>query len=355
MKRIVTWALIAASFVLLLSIASPYFHPDTLPYLSFFGLLYPVWFMLTLGVTALALILNRRTGYWGLVVLIFSISSNLKIVGIHFNEVTSKDAGIKILSYNARLFGLYDDVTTKTRDSIFQFIRKENPDIVFFQEYFRQDKPTKFETFDSLNSIIKAKDYHERSAHNSRGHRNFGVAIFSKFPMIAKGDVIFDDQSSMDFNFCIFADVVAQKDTFRIYNVHLQSIRLSEPGGTKQPNMLSTLRRGIRKMRTAYKKRANQANKVIDHMNHSPYPVIICGDFNDTPISYTYQQFNKSLTDAFLNCQFGIGRTYIGRIPAGRIDYIFHSPKLASSDFRVHDVTYSDHKPISCKIHFKKE
>ncbi|NBU47804.1 MAG: hypothetical protein EBS34_10265 [Flavobacteriales bacterium] len=355
MKRLITWTLIAVSIVLLLSIVSPYFHPETIPFLPFFGLLYPIWFVLTLAITILALFINRKIGYWGLVVLVFSISSNLKIAGIHFSEVTSKEAGIKVLSYNVKLFGLYDDVTTKTRDHIFQFIRKENPDIVFFQEYFRQDKPTKFETFDSLITIIKAKDYHERSAHNSKGHRNFGVAIFSKLPMIAKGDVIFDNQSTSDFNFCIFADVVAHKDTFRVYNVHLQSIRLSEPGDTKQKMLLSGFNTGIRRLKTAYNKRAHQANKVIDHINHSPYPVIICGDFNDTPISYTYQQFNKSLTDAFLNCQWGLGRTYIGKIPAGRIDYIFHSTHLASSDFRVHDVAYSDHKPISCKIHFKNE
>jgi endonuclease/exonuclease/phosphatase family metal-dependent hydrolase len=80
----------------------------------------------------------------------------------------------------------------------------------------------------------------------------------------------------------------------------------------------------------------------------------VCGDFNDTPLSYTYQQFNSTLTDAFRNCGRGIGPTYVGRIPAGRIDYIFHSEDLNSTQFKIQEKSLSDHLAVSCKI-FKKK
>jgi endonuclease/exonuclease/phosphatase family metal-dependent hydrolase len=259
-----------------------------------------------------------------------------------------------LLTYNVRLFGVYDDTTTHSRDNIFKLIREEQPDIACFQEYYRQDKPTSFETYDSIRQIMNSIDYHERSAHNERGKRNFGIAIFSKYPMIARGDVMFESQGTMDFNYCVFADVVCRKDTVRIYNVHLQSIRLSEPGSAPTPGTLSMLKTGIKKMNSAYIKRADQARKVIEHMESSPYPIVVCGDFNDTPMSYTYHQFYKKMTDGFREASFGLGATYIGRIPAGRIDYVFHTDELSCSNFNVHKVSYSDHRPITCTINFSK-
>jgi len=344
------------SALLLTSLGAPYFHPKTIPFLPFIGLLFPIWTLLTLILTLGLYFKKNRFYYWGIFMLLVCSSFLIKIVGLTFFEFSSPKSPIKLMSYNVRLFGLYDDSTTETRDKIFQFIRTENPDIAFFQEYYRQDKPTKFVTYDSISAILKSKDYHERSAHNNKGHRNFGVSIFSRFPMIARGDVMFESQGLMDFNFCIFADIVANHDTFRVYNVHLQSIRLSEPGNKSvQPGFFSNLRIGMRKMRIAYEKRADQARKVLEHMESSPYPVILCGDFNDTPISYTYEQFNKSLSDAFLASSWGLGSTYIGKIPAGRIDYIFHSESISSYKFKVHNVSYSDHRPITCQIQLNQE
>ena len=91
---------------------------------------------------------------------------------------------------------------------------------------------------------------------------------------------------------------------------------------------------------------------LIEESNVQPVqaPVIICGDFNDTPMSYTYNQFNKGLVDAFRNASFGIGTSYVGKIPAGRIDYIFHSPSLFSSNFTIQKEVLSDHRAVSCII-----
>jgi endonuclease/exonuclease/phosphatase family metal-dependent hydrolase len=91
----------------------------------------------------------------------------------------------------------------------------------------------------------------------------------------------------------------------------------------------------------------------MEAVNESPYPVILCGDLNDTPVSYCYRQFSRTLYDSFVESGNGIGQTYIGVVPSNRIDYIFHSEEFETANFTTHQVNYSDHKPISVEIGFK--
>jgi endonuclease/exonuclease/phosphatase (EEP) superfamily protein YafD len=81
-------------------------------------------------------------------------------------------------------------------------------------------------------------------------------------------------------------------------------------------------------------------------MNTSPYPIILCGDFNDTPTSFTYKQLSEGLNDSFANAGLGIGQTYNGKFPALRIDYILYSPELEIVNFKTSEVSLSDHYPI---------
>jgi endonuclease/exonuclease/phosphatase family metal-dependent hydrolase len=184
--------------------------------------------------------------------------------------------------------------------------------------------------------------------------------MLSKYPIIAKGDVMFDNFASTD-NYCIFADIVKHGDTIRVYNIHLQSIKLQQEdyemfGATDAvpKEKKSTVRLLIDKLTIAYPARAQQALKVIEHMETSPYPVVVCGDFNDTPMSYVYNQFNQKLVDSFLETRFGLGITYAGRVPAGRIDYIFHDPRLQAQQFTIQKKAFSDHYAVSCEIWKKK-
>lgn len=352
-RVLLTIPLILSITCLSLGYAAPYFHPERFWFLPFIGLIYPVSLIVTFILTTIALWARMKMGFLGLLILLFGIGMHMRLVSLHFSSSPAPKDALKVLSYNVRLFGLYDDPSGSQKNGIFSFLHKENPDIACFQEYFKQDKPTTFETFDSLTAILSSVDFHERSAHRRKGRKNFGIAIFSKHRMISKGDITFDNQGEMDFNYCIYADIVAKQDTFRIYNVHLQSIRLTEPGSKTKDRIVSTIKESTRKLRNAYLKRANQSRKVLNHIQSSPYPVIVCGDFNDTPISYTYQQFNSKLTDAFRATSWGIGSSYLGRIPAGRIDYFFCSESILPYSFQTHDIVFSDHRPISCSFSFE--
>jgi endonuclease/exonuclease/phosphatase family metal-dependent hydrolase len=346
-----------------LSYLAPFVHPNTFKLLPLFGLLYPVFLIIAL---LLLIIWSLARSRWAIITLVIILMGGklhfrLFAFGENQNAVIQNINSLRVMSYNVRLFDLYTAQKGEKyikRDAIFKYIQKTNPDIVCFQEFYHQDKPTNFPTKDTLIELLDIKDYHERYAHKLRGRQNFGVAVLSKYPMIAKGDVMFPTQGKKDFNYCIFVDIVKNNDTFRVYNVHLQSIKLKDDdysvfdkNAIAKSNVKSTIRLMFEKLTIAYPMRAEQAIAVIEHIKSSPYPTVVCGDFNDTPMSYAYNQFNNVLTDAFRNCRKGIGATYVGRVPAGRIDYIFHTKDIQSTQFTIQDVPLSDHRAISCIIY----
>jgi endonuclease/exonuclease/phosphatase family metal-dependent hydrolase len=344
---------------MLLCYCAPYIHPNTIQILPFFGLGYPIIFLVNFIVFVIWIIVRSKWAIFGLFVILLGGKLHFRSLSLNFINDERKSTELKIVSYNVRLFDVYNpnlDEGLETRNQIFQFLRREQPEVVCFQEFYSQDKPTRFETMDSLFQVMGTHIYHQRSAYKRIARQNFGIAMFSKYPMIAKGDVMFETQGSQDFNYCIYADIVKDQDTFRIYDVHLQSIKLQSDYYSAQNDPIanlteeSAIRLIYRKLQSAYVKRAEQARRVVNHVKTSPYPTIVCGDFNDTPMSYTYNQFDRILTDAFRNTSTGIGVTYVGKMPAGRIDYIFHSPELTSSDFKIQQEVLSDHRAISCTI-----
>ncbi len=324
------------------------------------GLGYPIIVLVNCFILIVWTIARSRWAIYSLFIILLGGKLHFRTLSFTITKDTTKNTELKVISYNVRLFDVYNpnlEAGLETRNQIFQFLRNENPDVVCFQEFYSQDKPTRFETMDSLFQVMGTKIYHQRSAYKRIARQNFGIAMFSKYPMIAKGDVMFETQGSQDFNYCIYADIVKEQDTFRIYDVHLQSIKLQSDYYSAQTNdptsnltEESAIRLIYRKLQSAYVKRADQARRVVNHIKTSPYPTIVCGDFNDTPMSYTYNQFDRVLTDAFRNTSTGIGVTYVGKMPAGRIDYIFHSPELASNNFKIQQEVLSDHRAISCII-----
>lgn len=352
---------------LLLAYLTPFVHPNTFKLLPFFGLAYPIFLVLTLILLILWALSKSKWALFCLLAILLGGKLHFRMIATGNENPTlpAESNPWNIMSYNVRLFDLYNpDLAQKfkTRDSIFAYIAEVSPDVICFQEFYHQDKPSNFETRDLLMKQQDFRHHHERYAHKLAGRQNFGVTILSKYPMIAKGDVMFEQSGNDDVNYCIYTDVVKNGDTMRIYNVHLQSIKLRNeehelfiPGQKDKESVKSTSRLILDKLQIAYPKRADQAIKVAEHAKTSPYPVIICGDFNDTPLSYTYHQFNRFLRDAYRQSGFGIGSTYVGKIPAGRIDYIFHSPGLTPTEFKIQKKALSDHLAIHCTLFLTPE
>lgn len=342
-----------------LSYLAPFVHPETIWFLPFFGLAYPIAICLNLLLLIIWGIMKSR---WALYILLFILlggNLHFRITAIALNSEEAPKTALKVLSYNVRLFDIYalkEDPSHANRDSIFAFLKREQADVVCMQEFYYQDHTVGFPSVDTFNTLLQAAHSHNRMSF-SPGFRNyFGVAIYSKDPMITKGQVDFEENGPQTNNFCIFADIVRDQDTFRVYNAHLQSIKFQQDDyalfgdRAMTGNARSNIPILLKKLHRASCIRADQAKKVVEHMEQSPYPVILCGDFNAPPMSYTYNRFNNVFTDAFRNSSYGWGSTYAGKVPAGRIDYIFHSEKLESGDFQIQKGVFSDHRAISCRV-----
>lgn len=266
-----------------------------------------------------------------------------------------KGAHVHIVSYNTRLFGLYNNNRHAIRKGIISFVKNEAPDIICFQEFYHREKAGFFNTKDTLLSTLNTPHFYESYTHHMKGQQHFGLATFSKYPILSNGKLDFGNDLN---NSCIFSDILIDQDTLRVYNAHLASIRFQRDDyltfGDEDAKQLYPKNKGgqqiLRRLSSAFKKREEQMNELINHIKTSPYPVFLCGDFNDTPTSYAYQLINRYLVDAFKKSGSGFSGTYIGSLPSFRIDYLMHSTNLHSWKYKRHSIKLSDHNPISCYI-----
>ncbi len=274
------------------------------------------------------------------------------------NKCTKDDSLLKVMSFNVRLFDLYNwKGYHKNHKLIIDFIINENPDIACFQEYYYQSDG-KYPTTEPILKGLNTSYIHEYYPVINRKKEHFGIATISRFPIINKGVIEFEETSNMS----IFSDIVLNSDTIRVYNLHLESVRL----GNEDYAFISALENNsdsielqktkniYNRLITAIVKRNKQAEIIAEHVKSCPYPVIVCGDFNDVPASYTYSVISKGLKDSYsLIDIFSMGSTYNGNIPWIRIDYILHSPFFSSCNYVVHKINASDHFPIS--VFLRKE
>ncbi|NVN95477.1 MAG: endonuclease/exonuclease/phosphatase family protein [Bacteroidetes bacterium] len=345
---------------LLLSYLASYISPDKFWLIAFFGLAYPFLLLINLFFVIIWLILGKKHLLLSLLLIIFGFSYLKSTFQVSPQHLKKGEASIKLLSYNLRSFNVYkfhwkDKRRYNDRNLILDFIKGEAADIMCFQEFF-YDKSGYYTTLDTIVKFQEAKFYHAGYTSDKVANQYFGVCTFSKYPIINRGKIKFKEKSD---NLCIFSDLVKETDTFRIYNVHLESIRLSKEdemfyedfgNQSEQTEFKLGLRKIFSKLKHAFIKRASQARIIAEHIKQSPYPVIVCGDFNDTPTSYSYHMVSANLKDAFIESGKGIGNTYNGKFPSFRIDYILHSNDFSASDFEVKKVDYSDHYPITARI-----
>ena len=254
-------------------------------------------------------------------------------------------SSLTLLTYNTHLL---QNSTPIEQNELLRYVKGSGADIVCMQEYAVY-KDRRYPSFEGVKRYMKDEypyTYYDFSVHNKR--LQYGLAVYSKYPIINKNTIPFD-ASSNGANRC---DIVVNSDTFRLITNHLQS-NLFTPQEVDSLMMLplhrSAPNSSLSKLSTAYAKRTKQVAKVRAEIDASPYPVIVCGDFNDVPVSYTYRQLSRGLSDAFLTgsaSRFALGHTYVRHHLGIRIDYILHSPSFRATDFRIDPLPYSDHYPI---------
>lgn len=363
LRKIMFGLNMTAAIGLLLSLLSLFISPEHFWMLAFMGLAFPFLFAINiLFVLYWVVIRWQRALFSGILVL-----AGFTKIGDFYNfsapatredvvNYRATDSTLHILSYNVRLFDLYNWTNNKlTRNKIMDVIRKEQADILCFQEFFYDDTKS-FNTLDTLLEIQPARYKHIAHTATVKGVNHWGIATLSRFPIVNKGLIPFRDSTD---NISIFSDIKAYGDTIRVYNLHLESVRFRKEDykalktltGNEDQTDLEGPQRIISRMRRAYIRRARQTDIIATHIKESPHPVIVCGDFNDPPNSYTYHQIAQSLKDAFKESGAGWGSTYVGLIPFLRIDYILYTPEAFKSlYFKVIRKKLSDHYPVVSTI-----
>lgn len=339
---------ILVAISLLISYLSVHISPDDFALPAFFGLAYPY-----------LLLVNILFVITWAVLLKFEALISVFVIAVGFNHFVNyikigrpsgnKEGTFKVMSYNVRLFNYFENKKNATSETrVLNFLKTQNPDILCLQEFFVLGDPEQKDQM--IKNGLNGKYYSHIKLIGSSRNKYYGIATYSKFPIIRKGEIVYSGSSSLS----IFSDVVIKNDTFRIFNNHLQSFRLKRMERSFLDEMTTTDDKGtigeIKNLSVSLKKgfaqRARQAQVVKAQIDLSPYPVIVAGDFNDTPVSYSYRKIRKGLNDSFVTSGYGAGFTYRGNYPPNRIDYILYDNALESRQFDIIKAKYSDHYPV---------
>jgi endonuclease/exonuclease/phosphatase family metal-dependent hydrolase len=327
--------------------------------MAFFGLGFPYFLVINLMFVVYWLIRLKLTFLISTLTIFCGIQDITNFVQFHCLNTPAEEQTnvVRLLSYNVRLFDIFKwSGMKKAPEKIIDFIKKEKPDIVCFQE-FVSEYNTQVPTFDTVSNLGSLQYQYFVTVKRGIYRKNHGMVTFSNYPIINKGYIHFENSS----NIAIYTDLKVNSDIIRVYNIHLQSIHFEPENylfldsislGYDEFNIKGIKDIG-RKLKKAYIMRSRQADSIAAHIEKSDYPVIVCGDFNDTPVSYSYNTIRGDLCDAFVESGCGLEYTYSGRFSSFRIDYILHSTKIRSFGYRTTKIDYSDHYPVQCEILIK--
>lgn len=346
---------VVATTTLLVIFVSRFFEPDKLWYFSLVGLITPIIYLVTIAVSLYWIIRWRWKMFiftaifvalgWPYVSLYYKIK-----VGKSYGEPRYERGNTKILSYNIRYLR-DDEWLAPTTDSIVDFIRRENPDIICFQEY-----PVKTEEKDRGFELLSKYNRTE-----IRSLTDDGVICFTKYKIIRTDSIS---------GFCgtgkgLWADLKIHNDTVRLFNIHLQttSIKPADRDYISNKEFLQSADSGrvskfadmAQRLYENSHMRSHQVDAIRHNIEHCPYPVIICGDFNDVPMSYTYRTIASKLTDTFSEQGEGYAHTFRGFFDLLRIDYILVSKQFRTLSYQVFPLKYSDHYPVMARVILRNE
>ena len=345
-------------------------------YASFFDPKY-FWFigLFTLASLYLLLILFFFIIFWLLVkkkLMLISIIamllawvplSHLLKIKFRDNFTLAKTTGnLRVMSWNIEHFDILEHRThPEIKVEMLDLISRYRPDIACFQEMVGNEKDsTAINYVPFFKQRLQFSDYYysynQKLDFDAKHH--FGIIIFSKYPIIEKHTISYEPNT---YNSIFqYVDIVKEADTFRVFNIHLQSMKFSDINRQyiDDPTMKNEIdieksKNILSKFKTGFFKRKDQSERIKAAMNASPHPVIVCGDFNDVPNSYAYSVIGRGMKNSFAEKGSGIGRTFASIAPTLRIDNIFTDKRFMTEQFTRVKKKLSDHFPIIADLSYR--
>lgn len=343
--------------LLLVAYLSNSISPEVVPFFTVFSLFFPIIVILNFFAVVFWLVLKKFYFIFSLLTLVVGfnrINDSLTFIPQKTSDLAKTD--FSLMSYNVRLFDLYNWTGNKiSREQMFDYFRQTSPDIACFQEYYNTSSG-QLSIHDSLMLNQRFQFAHLYYAAKIKPDQNFGNATYSCYPIIAKNEVIFENTQ----NLILVTDIKINDDTLRVFNCHFQSVKflredyqfmdsINKVGEKRRKKGMKGL---FNRLTKAAIMRAQQAEHVAKLIENSPYPSLVCGDFNDVPSSYVYHVLSKNLSDSHIIKNIGVGGTYNRFFPSNRIDYILFNHKLQCNGYTRNKVYWSDHYPIFGKYSF---
>ena len=325
------------------------------------GLIFPLLFIVMVIFLLVWAVARSRWILLPLIAILLGWKQASVIFGFNTRDFTiaKKSDTLRVLTWNVSSWG----ETSKpgwipnSDELMINLINDQQPDVLCLQEFYDRRAITQgYSIVRIFKSMGYEYSYFVRSLYGDVKYKT-GVAILSKYPILDTAKFKYGEKVFAEH--LIYADILFNKKKVRVFTTHLQSVRFEKKEYVALSKIKQTDESGIKdsrtivsKLKTAYQYRGAQADILHQKITESPYPVIVCGDFNDVPNSYTYFKVRDDLQDAFLKKGSRMGRTFRFISPTLRIDYILADKKMEVAQFNRLIVPYSDHYPLVADFGF---
>lgn len=347
------YALVSLGLIALLfaGLLSPFINPWHFWMAALAGLAFPlIWFLNSINLL-FSLFIDKRIFYVTLIYLLAGTPLMLRHFSISMKMGCDDDTEqFSIMSYNVEGFnGIAGKDKYAGQKIIHSYINEKKPDIVCLQEYsMKGRKHGAF--YKTLNENLHL-DYKQLSGYNAEALSTSSILVTASRHKILNQGIVYSPDIEI---FAIFSDILLGSDTVRVFNVHLQSVKLISEKRILKPERGQILKKtavrnvisSLRKLKIAFRIRSYQSMILAASIRESPYPVIVAGDFNDTPASFSYRTIGKSLKEASFLRTNGFSRTYVESYYPLKIDHIFMDKALITCNFKRDKVRLSDHFPL---------
>lgn len=344
---------------LLACYAAPYISPDLLWPVAFLGLTFPAVVLVNVLFIIYWICFFNMKFLFSLAAIVIGWSHITKFVQVNAKKSQDRqENSINVVTFNARYFGILDQDTEDDPELFGDKLQRIRPDILCMQEMVITGVLDSNKTQSLFKKLYRGYNKVNVKIGKRGDWQCDNIAILTRFPVLGKGVVEHDSSSG---NYTIYADILAHGDTIRVINTHLQSIKFEKRDYEtvralelqNDQEHIDAYRSIVSKMKYAFLMRARQTDAIREFMSVSPYKLIVCGDFNDSPLSYAYRSIKGDLKDAFTEAGSGLGRTYVGKMPSFRIDYIFGDPSFSFYNYYAKAFPFSDHKMVSSTIRIR--
>ncbi len=343
----------------LLTLLAAHISPERIVLPAYLSLALPLYIFANVIFILIWALLKKWLFLLSLISLIIGIDAVKVALPVHFNAQKIQDIesteGYSLITYNTMANAMMATHTAGKPNPVIQYVLDRDPDILCIQEYsacVAEEHMNKEE----LEAIFSKYPYQMVNYHVNSGWSSFGVATFSKFPIVNRGII---NLNSM-YNTAIFTDLQIGDTIIRLFNCHLESNKLTESDKQMATRLRDQFDTDVitgttlhlsRKLGTAYRIRAAQADTIAGYIARSPYAVMVVGDFNDVPYSYAYTRIRGNMKDAFQEKGFGFDYTYNESVFKFRIDQILFDPLIQLNAFKLeNEEKGSDHFPLYCKF-----